>query len=95
MAKSVTMEQGGGAKRDQNADKLATGGVRERGNQLGEFVQDVRSELRKVTTPTREQVQQQTVVVIIAVFAFAFYFWVVDNALRFSLDKLIYKLTHH
>jgi preprotein translocase subunit SecE len=40
---------------------------------------DVRSEMRKVTTPTRKEVQATTTVVIIAVFIFGVYFWIVDS----------------
>ncbi len=42
------------------------------------FFSDVRNEMRKVTFPTRKEVQATTTVVIITVFLFAFYFWVLD-----------------
>jgi len=40
---------------------------------------DVRNEMRKVTTPTRKEVEATTVVVIITVFIFGVYFWIVDS----------------
>lgn len=40
---------------------------------------DVRSEMRKVTTPTRKEVEATTLVVIITVFIFGVYFWIVDS----------------
>jgi preprotein translocase subunit SecE len=95
MAKSVTVEQGGGSRRDQGLaeDKLQS--LKSWNQRTVDFFHDVRSEMRKVTTPTRDQVQSTTAVVIVAVFVFAFYFWVVDLFLRFSIDKLLYRFSHH
>jgi preprotein translocase subunit SecE len=45
------------------------------------YYSDVRSEMRKVTTPTRKEVEATTIVVIITVFIFGVYFWVVDSVL--------------
>ena len=39
------------------------------------FYTDVRTEMKKVTTPSRKEVQATTVVVIITVFLFGAYFW--------------------
>jgi preprotein translocase subunit SecE len=52
------------------------------------FYQDVRTETKKVTTPTRKEVQATTVVVIVTVFLFAGYFWIVDLILNNSLERL-------
>ena len=46
-----------------------------------DFLRDVRSEMRKVVTPSRGDVQSTTIVVIISVFAFAGFFYVVDAVL--------------
>jgi preprotein translocase subunit SecE len=56
------------------------------------FYSDVRTEMKKVTSPSRKEVQGTTTVVIITVFLFAFYFWVVDLILTKSLDRIF---THH
>lgn len=56
------------------------------------FYNDVRTEMRKVTSPSRKEVQGTTTVVIITVFLFAFYFWVVDLILTKSLDQIF---LHH
>lgn len=99
MAKTATIEQGGAPKPSSspnsgdNGDKLQL--LKSKTRQLGDFFQEVRAEMRKVTTPSREQVQSTTIVVLITVFLFAFYFWLVDAVLRFSLDKFIYHFTHH
>jgi len=58
------------------------------------FYSDVRTEMRKVTTPSRKEVQGTTTVVIITVFLFGLYFAVIDKILGTSLDRLIKSLTH-
>jgi preprotein translocase subunit SecE len=46
-----------------------------------DFLTDVRSEMKKVVTPSRSEVQSTTIVVIVSVFAFAGFFYVVDAVL--------------
>jgi preprotein translocase subunit SecE len=58
------------------------------------FYNDVRTEMRKVTTPSRKEVQGTTTVVIITVFLFGIYFAVIDKLLGLSLDHLIKSLTN-
>ena len=50
------------------------------------FLGDVRNEMRKVTVPSRKEVQATTAVVIVTVFIFAGYFWVVDGIIGKTLD---------
>ena len=57
-----------------------------------EFLGDVRSEMRKVTTPSRAEVQATTTVVIAAVFAFAAFFYVVDSVLDVALRTVLHWL---
>ena len=52
------------------------------------FYNDVRTEMRKVTTPSRKDVQATTSVVLIAVFLFGLYFWVIDNVIGRGVDYL-------
>jgi preprotein translocase subunit SecE len=52
------------------------------------FYGDVRNEMRKVTYPSRKEVQGTTVVVIVTVFLFGIFFWVVDTVLGRSLDSI-------
>ncbi len=54
------------------------------------FYNEVRTEMKKVTSPSRKEVQATTAVVIITVFLFAFYFWVVDFAISNSLDRVLH-----
>jgi preprotein translocase subunit SecE len=54
------------------------------------FYRDVRTEMKKVTSPSLKEVQGTTTVVIITVFLFAFYFWLVDLAISNSLDRMLH-----
>ncbi len=62
---------------------------------LMQFLRDTRLEMSKVVTPTREEVQTNTVIVIATVFLFAAYFAVIDNTLGRLIDKGLLKLTGH
>jgi len=44
-----------------------------------EYLTDIRSEMRRVTWPSRKQVESTTLVVILSVFFFAAYFKIVDK----------------
>jgi len=54
------------------------------------FLKEVRAEMRKVVTPTREEVRSTTTVVIIAVFLFAAYFYVVDSIASRLVEMLLH-----
>jgi preprotein translocase subunit SecE len=54
------------------------------------FLKDVRAEMRKVVTPTREEVRSTTAVVLIAVFLFAAYFYVVDSIASHLVERLLH-----
>jgi preprotein translocase subunit SecE len=60
-----------------------------------EFLKDVRSEMRKVVSPTRQEVISTATVVIVTVFIFAAYFFVVDSVLGQAVTRLIQYLTKH
>lgn len=53
-----------------------------------EYLADLKAEMRRVTWPTRKQVQATTAVVIAAVFLFAAYFAVVDMVLGRTITKI-------
>ncbi len=53
------------------------------------FYVDVRTEMKKVTAPSRKEVQGTTAVVIITVFLFGLYFWIVDNIIGHGIDALM------
>ena len=52
-----------------------------------EYFDDIRAEMKRVTWPTREQVQATTVIVIVCVFAFAAYFSIVDKLIELTVTK--------
>ncbi len=52
------------------------------------FYNDVRSETRKVTSPSWKEVQATTAVVVITVFLFAAYFAVIDYAIQHGVSSL-------
>ena len=62
---------------------------------LAEFLHDTRQEMRKVVTPTRDEVRTNTVIVIATVFLFATYFALIDNTLGRVIDRGLLKLTGH
>jgi preprotein translocase subunit SecE len=53
---------------------------------LGDFLKDVRSEMKKVVTPSKAEVQATTIVVIVTVFVFAAYFGAVDFLVGHLMD---------
>ena len=54
-----------------------------------QFVQDVRSELRKVTFPNRKETLASTGVVVFVVFIIAVYLGIVDFILSMALGNLL------
>jgi len=85
MAKSAAMEP-------VHDDKLAT--IKAWPQRAKSFYNDVRTEMKKVTTPNRKEVQGTTTVVIITVFLFAAYFWVIDTIIQKTLDQALRSLSH-
>ena len=60
---------------------------------LMEFLKDVRAEMRKVVTPTRQEVQSTTLIVLITVAIFSAYFFVVDFFVGQGVTWLIHRFT--
>jgi preprotein translocase subunit SecE len=52
------------------------------------YIQELQLEMRRVTWPSRKQVQATTVVVIVTVFAFAAYFAVIDGIFAKGIAKV-------
>ena len=55
---------------------------------ISAFVTDVRSEMRKVTWPSKKEVYGTTVVVIVTVFFFGFYLFIVDSILQVAVNRI-------
>ncbi len=58
-----------------------------------DYVQDLQMEMKRVTWPSRKQVQATTLVVIVTVFAFAFYFRLVDTLFAWGIGRLFAMFT--
>jgi preprotein translocase subunit SecE len=54
-----------------------------------QFLHDVRSELRKVTFPTRKETLASTTVVIVVVFILAMYLGIVDVGLSMVITSIL------
>ena len=81
MAKAITVVE-----QPINAmDRLKTVPTR-----LSEFLNDVRSEMKKVITPSKVEVKNTTIVVIGTVFIFAVFFAIVDSTVAKGIE-LIFK----
>ncbi len=73
---------------DQNS---ITGKLKSWPQRTMDFLRDVRTEMKHVTTPSRKEVQATTAVVIVTVFLFAGFFWVVD----LGIGKAVNAILHH
>ncbi len=58
------------------------------------FYGDVRTEMKKVTTPSWKEVQATTVVVIITVGLFGLYFWLIDTVIGRGVNQ-VFKYFRH
>jgi len=68
--------------------------LKEHPKRWGEFLHEVRVEMRQVTWPTRHEVIVTTGVVIAAVAFFGFYFFGVDSAVSYVLNRLFTLFKH-
>lgn len=71
-------------------------GQAERGaSRFGQFIHDVRAELKRVSWPHAKEVQNTTIITLIAVIFFAVYLFLVDQALSrliIGLDWVLEKI---
>jgi preprotein translocase subunit SecE len=58
-------------------------------NRMGNYLTEVRGELKKVTWPTRNDMQKTTIAVIIISIIFGIYLQVVDFSFRMLVQKVI------
>ena len=56
--------------------------------EIRDYFDDLKKEMRLVSWPTWNQVRATTAVVIVAVFLFAAYFWAVDMIMSWMMTKL-------
>jgi preprotein translocase subunit SecE len=79
-------------KQEPNAVSNFTGNVQGTWGKFTNFLSDVRSEMRKVVTPSRKEVESTTTVVIVAVFIFGMFFFVVDAVFSRVVEQILHKL---
>ena len=58
------------------------------------FYNDVRTEMKKVTSPSLKEVRATTVVVIVTVAIFGLYFWVIDTLISKGVNQ-VFKYFRH
>jgi preprotein translocase subunit SecE len=63
--------------------------------QVREYISDVRTEMRRVTWPNKQEIYGTTVMVLITTFLFGFYFWICDQAFRLTVSRLLQHFLHH
>jgi len=56
--------------------------------EVRDYFDDLKKEMRLVSWPTWNQVRATTAVVVVAVFVFAAYFWMVDMVMGWAMSKL-------
>ena len=62
--------------------------------QVREYVSDVRTEMKRVTWPNKQEIYGTTVMVLITTFLFGFYFWVCDQAFLASISRILRYFLH-
>lgn len=54
-----------------------------------EYAADVRTEMKRVTWPGRQEVYSTTILVILTTFFFAAVFWIYDHIFLFLVEKVL------
>jgi preprotein translocase subunit SecE len=60
---------------------------------IKDYYEELRNEMKRVTWPSRKQVEGTTAVVILTVFIFGAYFFVVDNILQRTITQFYHVMT--
>ena len=62
--------------------------------QIRDYMSDVRTEMKRVTWPSKQEIYGTTVMVLITTFLFGFYFWICDQAFRVTVSKVLQYFLH-
>ncbi len=62
--------------------------------QVREYVSDVRTEMKRVTWPSKQEIYGTTVMVILTTFIFGLYFWVCDQAFSLTVSRSLKYFLH-
>jgi preprotein translocase subunit SecE len=79
---------------DINDENGLVGRVKSWPQDVKSFYTGVRTEMKKVTSPSLKGVRATTAVVVITVFLFGLYFWLIDNVIGRFIDWLLRYLAH-
>jgi preprotein translocase subunit SecE len=63
--------------------------IRNLPTRVSTFTADVRSELRKVTWPSKKEIYGTTIVVLVTVFFFGIFLFLVDSGLQVVIGRII------
>jgi preprotein translocase subunit SecE len=67
--------------------------IKEKFEAAKQFLREVRTELKKVTWPSRKDTLSGTLVVLVAVFIIAIFLGIVDSALSNAIKELLKRAT--
>lgn len=56
---------------------------------LRDYFTEVRSEMKRVTWPGKQEIYGTTLMVILTTFLFGFYFWITDNAFSVLIGRIL------
>lgn len=76
--------EGAGARRERGVEGPRAGLF----SRIGQFLHDVRLELRRVSWPNAAQVRSTTIITLVAVIFFAIYLFVIDSTFTFLIAQL-------
>ena len=76
--------EGKGARRERGLSGPRVGPI----GRMGQFLRDVRAEMKRVSWPTLKEVKNTTIITLVAVVFFAIYLFLVDRVWAFLLLQL-------
>ena len=62
--------------------------------QIRQYVSDVRTEMKRVTWPTKQEIYGTTLMVLLTTFLFGIYFYICDQAFSVSVSKTLRYFLH-
>ncbi len=81
--------EGKGARRERGLSGPRVGPL----GRMGQFLRDVRAEMKRVSWPTVKEVKNTTIITLVAAVFFAIYLFLVDRIWAFLLIQLNHLLT--
>jgi preprotein translocase subunit SecE len=62
--------------------------------QVRDYFSDVRTEMKRVTWPSKQEIYGTTVMVLITTFLFGFYFWICDQVFSLAVSRILRHFLH-